>query len=230
MVQSSLINQIPGIKHGFGTLEQPLPTVLKESWMKSHPQWKQVHQTRCVEVTQPGQDCQETDALYTRTPGIPVGIVTADCVPVLLARQDGGAIAAVHAGWRGTFQRILRSLWRKLEEQGEKPSQWVAAIGPSIRHCCYEIDENLQTIFVENFPEIPPSLLFPNHPSHLDLLNINMRELQSLGLAQVDAITLCTHCAKDSDGNPLFHSFRRERQNFRQHSIIGMMEMDFPSR
>lgn len=90
----------------------------------------------------------EADAVITNVPGMAVAVVAADCVPVLLADPASGAVAAVHAGWRGTAADAAAAAVAALaREFGVVPASLVAAIGPSIGACCYEVGEELLTAF-----------------------------------------------------------------------------------
>lgn len=107
-MKSQILSQIKNINHGFGTLEQPKPTELKADWSRYKPSWKQVHGTDLCEVRTPGQECQEVDALWTKKKLVPVGVITADCVPILISNVSGTIIAAIHAGWKGTLSQITK--------------------------------------------------------------------------------------------------------------------------
>jgi YfiH family protein len=218
ILTSQLLSVIPGVRHGFGTRGENIPDAMVLEWTRSAPHWKQVHGVACAEVIAPAQECGEVDALYTLQPKVPIAVVTADCVPILLARISGGAVAAVHAGWRGTRAGIVRELWKKLSFLGERPSDWVAAVGPAIGPCCYEVSEELAEDFLKTFgaPAVPRHRI-------LDLPGINRTELLSLGLREVEVLRNCTRCSLASDGvpEPLFHSYRREGGGTRQYSMIS---------
>lgn len=217
--KSDLLAKVPGLSHGFGTRDEPIPNGMMEEWKFSAPRWKQVHGVECAEVLVSHQDCGEVDALLTRKSGLPIAVVTADCVPILLARRSGGAIAAVHAGWRGTLARITRIVWQKLALLGEVPSEWVAAIGPAIGPCCYEVSEELAEEFSRKFdPSFGASLAVPRYRT-LDLPAIHQADLLSMGFHQVDLMRACTRCAVDSE-KPIFHSYRREGGGTRQFSML----------
>ncbi|MCM2278835.1 MAG: polyphenol oxidase family protein [Oligoflexia bacterium] len=223
---SPLLSSVPGLVHGFGTLEEPVPSSLADSWSRLHPRWRQVHGTAQSEVTHPGQDCGEADALYALRSGQPVAVVTADCVPILLARRAGGAVAAVHAGWRGTRGRVLRELWKTLSARGERPDEWVAAIGPSIGACCYEVSPELAEEFRSEWGGRGSGWIVPR-PRMLDLQAVNQAELRAIGLGAIDLIRACTKCAGMPE-QPLFHSYRREAGNARQWSIAMAGAPDRP--
>jgi polyphenol oxidase len=94
------------------------------------------------------------DALISNTPGVIVGVQTADCVPVLLADTRIRAVAAIHAGWRGTLARIAaKTLGRMSMEFGTRPADVVAAIGPAIHRCSYEVGPEVAQAFAGQFPQ-----------------------------------------------------------------------------
>jgi YfiH family protein len=205
--------------HGFGTLEEPIPSIFlqkgKDIWDQVRPKWKQVHGTEAVSVKVHGQECGETDALFSKHKEIPISVVTADCVPILLAHRDGLEVAAVHAGWRGVRGRILSKLWAKLSQAGNQPEDWVAAIGPAIGPCCYEVSQELADDFRNEFSEYSESLVVPKSRT-LDLPAIQHAELTKIGLKKVELIRACTKCSV----SPVFHSYRREGGGVRQWSVI----------
>jgi YfiH family protein len=217
-LRSPLLEQVPGIRHGFGDLHAPIPAEFLPAWESSKARWKQVHGTGSAELKAIGQEAGEVDALWSRAPGVPTGVVTADCVPILMARADGGAVAAIHAGWRGTHAHMLLELWVKLVAAGERPENWVAAIGPAIGPCCYEVSAELAADFEQEFGIYDPDLVVPRE-RHLDLPSINAAELHTVGLKQVEMLRLCTRCFGGDE--PVFHSYRREGGGTRQYSIIA---------
>jgi YfiH family protein len=215
VLNSKVLSEVPGIEHGFGTKEEPLPSFVSTIWEAHKPHWKQVHGVAIARVDRFQQECGPADALYSRESQIPISVMTADCVPILLAHRSGKAVAAVHAGWRGTRARILRHLWQQLAIEGEKPQDWVAAIGPAIGPCCYEVSEELAQDFQKEFQDLGSSLAVPQKRI-LDLPWINAEELKKIGIAQVDLLRTCTLCSSE----PRFHSYRREGGGTRQWSVI----------
>jgi YfiH family protein len=212
-LESELLKSIPGIRHGFGTLGEEFPSIFEQSpW----PKWRQVHGAAVAELKAMDQDCGDVDALWTAQPGACVAVVTADCVPVLVARADGARVAAIHAGWRGTRARVVRALFDAL---AESPRDYVAAVGPAIGPCCYEVSEELADEFAATFAGHGAGVAVPRH-RHLDLPAINAAELRALGVGRVDLIRACTRCVR-RDGQFLFHSYRREGGGTRQFSVIG---------
>jgi polyphenol oxidase len=212
-IESETLSLIPGIRHGFGTQKENVPCALDPEWTRAHPNWKQVHGTSHCEVTIANQQCGEVDALITRTKGLPVAVMGADCVPILFAKKNALAVAAIHAGWRGTLAGAVLETWKVFASEGEKPSDWVAAIGPAIGPCCYEVSEELITDFTQKKSALSPTLISPTYRK-LDLPGIHQAELTQLGFSEVDLIRMCTRCHT----SPSFQSFRRDQNKDRQYS------------
>jgi YfiH family protein len=165
----------------------------------------------------------EGDGLMTSQHGILIGIQTADCVPVLVADPKHRAVAAFHAGWRGTVKRIVESgISHMTQEFGSYPHELVAAIGPAIGPCCYTVGEDLLSEFQSNFTyarELVRQTSADSVP-HLDLFQANRRQLLDAGLAP-ESIALagaCTACHPE-----LFFSHRASRgRTGRMLSVIGV--------
>jgi YfiH family protein len=219
-----LISSTTDIQVYFGNREHPLGGKDRDEWERLRPRWKQVHGTGLAKVVMPGQECGEVDALWTETPGQPIGVVTADCVPILLWRTDGSAVAALHAGWRGTYARIPEVFFSRVPSSLSRPNAWNAVLGPSIRACCYEVSSDLIQQFAGAFPALPMSLLEPS-PRKLDLIAVNKSVLESLGVRSVEVHPDCTYCRQDNEKkpfSPLYFSFRRGDRDSRQISIISL--------
>ena len=150
---------------------------------------------------------REGDALVSNRPGISIGVRTADCVPVLLLDPRTRAVAAVHAGWRGSAARItLKTIEQMASDFGTVPGDIHAAIGPCIRECCYEVGPDVARQFVLYFPEWTDE----TGQRTLDLAETNRRQMLCAGLreSQIFDSGLCTACEIDR----LF-SYRREPDN-----------------
>ncbi len=209
--RSSFLDALPWLDHGFGTRQQSLAAV--------HPlaQLQQVHSSCTIEAgTHPGV-LGEADGLLTGEPGLFLGVKTADCLPLLLVDPDVHAIAAVHAGWRGTVARIARRAVEHLERRfGSKPRRLVAALGPGIGPCCFAVGPEVAAQFRDLFPERADL----DRRTHLDLVEANLRILEEAGVprARVDAGRLCTCCQPAE-----FHSYRRDGQRAgRMFSVIAI--------
>jgi YfiH family protein len=213
---------ITKVRSTFGTRLEPISGENSEEWNSSRPRWRQVHGTSVARVTIPSQECGEVDALWTTEPGIPMGVVTADCVPILLARNDGTAVAAIHAGWRGTYARIVTAFFRSLPQEHADPTLWTARIGPCIRPCCYEVGDDLIRTFLDEFPEFPRNQIEPAS-RRLDLVALNRGELERLGVRVVEVHADCTYCAGSTEDFRYF-SYRRGDRNSRQFSVISIQK------
>jgi YfiH family protein len=219
------LEAIPGLVHGF---EQPLgPAGWEEraagrarvaAAVAPHGRLhllKQVHGTTVV--TAPWEGRPEGDASVAEGPGLVLGIETADCLPVLLVDPVRRMVAAAHAGWRGTAAGVTLAAVGALVERGSRPSDIVAALGPGIGPCCYEVGPEL----VEAFG--PGGAAFfrpgPRGRPHLDVRAANAAQLRAAGLpdSRIHGLDDCTYCLAD-----LYHSYRREgRGAGRMISYVG---------
>jgi len=161
---------------------------------------RQVHGTEVYVLKDPdaGPPLDGYDAVITGLAGPAVGVLTADCVPILLYDPAGRAVGAVHAGWAGTVGGIAGSAVRAMAaEYGSKPEDILAAIGPSIGPCCYEVDEKVVSPLMRNV-RIDDGLINATRPGHwlLDLWETNVRMLVSAGMprANITVMGLCTAC------------------------------------
>jgi hypothetical protein len=149
------------------------------------------------------------DALLTNRTGIGVAVVTADCVPILLYDPGVRVVGAVHAGWRGTFDRILeKTVVRMAQAFGSKALHIRAALGPAIRPCCYEVGGEVFRRLIETTPGYEPYWAPDGQgKGRLDLIGLNRMQLTAAGVpaAQIEEVPLCTSCRPD-----LFFSYRRD--------------------
>ena len=157
---------------------------------------KQIHSGLVLVAEQIGR-AGEGDALVTARDGVPVSVRTADCYPLLLADGRNRAVAAVHAGWRGTAAHIVvRALEEMHRLYGTEATDVYAAIGPGIGACCYEVGAEVARQFGLE------------HAGRIDLAAINRRQLLDAGVAEhrIDVLGGCTKC----DAH-LFPSYRRDQ-------------------
>jgi YfiH family protein len=171
---------------------------------------RQVHSARVLEA-QAGE-CGEGDALVGRGRGLALSVVTADCVPVLLAGPAG--IAAAHAGWRGIAAGIVPATVAAL---GGPAGELVAWIGPAIGPCCYEVGPEVAAqVAAASDPDVVES--GPAGRPHLDLQEAVRRQLRAAGLRHLHIFRLCTRCQDFR-----LHSYRREgKAAGRNHAFIWM--------
>lgn len=153
----------------------------------------------------PWEGRPEGDAAIARAPGFILGIETADCLPALLVDPRRRAVAAAHAGWRGTAAGVTRRAAEALLSAGSRVADLVAALGPAIGPCCYEVGGELRDAFG------PGAEAFfragARGRPHFDLRSANERQLREAGLAadRIHHVADCTRCRPD-----LYHSYRRD--------------------
>ena len=216
-LQSKILLNIPGVIHGFGNRSEPVPSQLKKYWERKAI-WNQVHGVELSEIVEPNQNCGPCDGFYCEMPGLPIAVASADCVPILLAKRTGDKVGALHAGWKGTKAQIVKFFFKKLASLGENPKDWVAAIGPSIGPCCYEVSEELARDFAKDFPE--PGLV---RGRYVDLPGINEYQLKEAGVALVDVLRECTGCVYH-DKSPAYYSYRKYEDKLRQYGVVLVIE------
>jgi polyphenol oxidase len=180
--------------------------------------------------TPEGKAVVEGDGLMTSLPGVMLGVGTADCVPVLVADVKKRAVAAFHAGWRGTVARIVeQGITKMTQEYGSRPEDLIAAIGPSIGTCCYVVGEEVRTAFSSQFDHADELFLSDRKGSpsiHLDLWKANQRQLLAAGVepSKISLIGECTACSRDEQGRPRYFSHRAERGiTGRMLNVVGIV-------
>jgi len=171
---------------------------------------RQVHGREAAVVDGPADPSTEADAVMTERAGLPVGVLTADCLPVLIYDPVKRAAAAVHAGWRGTALGVAGSAVRSMEEAfGTRPADIIAALGPRIGPCCYTVGPDVLDEFTGAFGEPAEGFFSRDAKGALkcDLGAANTYALVRAGVAppNIDTGAPCTFC---TDG--LFFSFRKE--------------------
>jgi YfiH family protein len=207
---------------------------------------RQVHSDIIHFVDAPPPSHLVGDGLITATPGLILGIQTADCLPIILVDPKHRAVGVFHAGWRGTIKRIVeKGLGRMRLHFGSRARDIKAAIGPGIHSCCYEVGEEVRTQFESQFSYAPklfreveesdpvrekyPMLfLTARAPGHstlpkkifLDLVEANRQQLLTLGVPakNIEASPLCTSCRPD-----LLFSYRGEKgRTGRMMGVVGI--------
>jgi polyphenol oxidase len=176
---------------------------------------KQVHGVRVLAA--PWDGTPEADAALAAGPGLLLGIETADCLPILLVDPRRRMVAAAHAGWRGTAAGVAARAVEALVAAGCRAGEIVAALGPAIGPCCYEVGEELREAFGDEAEHVlRPG---PRGRPHLDLRRANARQLLRAGLGErsLHQLDECTRCRADR-----YHSYRREgRGGGRMISFVG---------
>jgi polyphenol oxidase len=196
---------------------------------------RQIHSDLIHCITDPPEETLSGDGLITAAPEIILGIQTADCLPVILVDTKKRAVGVFHAGWRGTAKRIVEKGVGEIRRYfNSSPRDIKAAIGPGVRNCCYEVGEEVRTIFENQFAyadtlfhevkesdhireRYPLLFLTSRAPGHSDLpkkifLNLaeaNRRQLLDAGVLakNIEVSGLCTACNTD-----MLFSYRKEKE------------------
>jgi polyphenol oxidase len=209
--RSPLLDAEVWLEHAFGTaLAQP-GGILHEL--------KQVHSAVVVTCAE-WREGLEADALVATQAGIGIAVKSADCLPILLADPEKRAVAAVHAGWRGCAAGVaIRTVERMVASIGSRPERLLAAFGPSIRACCFEVGPEVGQQFSPWLPERSDL----DSKTHIDLPKICHRQLIAAGLqaGHIASLAPCTVCGGGLAVPQEFHSWRRDHQTgARMHSAI----------
>ena len=209
--RAQALDDIPWLEHGFGTrLSSNWPDTVDLTTVR------QIHSDQILVADRAG--CLgEGDALITNQPGTTLSVRTADCLPILMADVRNRAVAAVHAGWRGTLLEIAPKTMQAMAKQfGTRPEDLVIAIGPGIAGCCFEVGPEVAIQFSALFPERSDL----GQQTKVDLVETNLRLLgrNDGSMRQIATSGLCT-CSRED----LFHSYRRDRHAAgRMVSAIGL--------
>lgn len=200
----SELDEMEWLVHGFGTRNADIPVRFQKL-----ATLKQVHSAECVTGAGRSGVLGAGDALLENTPGAVVAVKTADCVPLLLVDPVHRAVAAVHAGWRGTVAGIAPGAVAAMGERfGSSAGDLDAAIGPAIGQCCYEVGAEVAAQFGVS------------GPAHIDLAGTVRRQLEAAGVGaqRIYLAGLCTRCRAAE-----LHSFRRDGAAAgRQYSFAGI--------
>jgi purine-nucleoside/S-methyl-5'-thioadenosine phosphorylase / adenosine deaminase len=190
-----------GARHGFGLRGSAAPAGTLRP--------KQVHGRAVVTLHDGSEPLAEADAVVSRATGVAVAVVTADCVPILLAVPGARVVAAVHAGWRGLAAGVLEAALGALAAEGADPGELVAAVGPHVGPCCYEVDEPVLAALRARFGSDLDATARATRPGHarIDLGALARAELlRELAPLAVGAFPgACTRCDAER-----FESHRRD--------------------
>ena len=163
---------------------------------------EQIHSAKVVTIRSPAERGEQADAMVSDVPGLVLGIVTADCAPVLFADTQAGVVGAAHAGWRGAHGGVLENTLVAMEALGAERGHVVAAIGPTIAQPSYEVDER----FRARFEQEDAQFFTAGREGHwqFDLPAYVAARLRQAGVTRIDDLALDTYADPDR-----FHSYRR---------------------
>jgi YfiH family protein len=185
---------------------------------------KQVHGDQILEVKDKSlKVAGEADGMVTNEKEVFLGVLSADCVPLLFAVPERVVVAAVHAGWRGTLAGIAPKMVKHLRDHfGVDPTSVEVAMGPTIGGCCYEIGADVSGPMVERWGDMAKrGLLRRDGKTFLDLRHVNRVQLEEVGVHSEKIYQLgpCTSCASSD-----FFSYRRQAgKTGHQMSFIGWL-------
>jgi YfiH family protein len=165
----------------------------------------QTHSATALTLDAPPEGRPEADAMATATPGLALGILTADCAPVLFADVAAGVIGAAHAGWRGARAGIIEATLDAMERLGAARARIVAVIGPTISQAAYEVGPEFLEAFLDDDPAAGRYFAGgPNGRPRFDLPGYLLGRLRAAGVGQAEWTRHCTYADPDR-----FYSFRR---------------------
>jgi YfiH family protein len=249
-VESNRSNALDGVPHGFlgrrGGVSEGVVAGLNVGWGSGDDRGAiSENRRRAVEAVLPGArlvtvhqihshyvveagewseaERPHADALVTDRPGVLLGILTADCAPVLLADREAGVVGAAHAGWRGALAGVSEATIAAMEKLGARRERIAAAVGPCIGASNYEVDDGFHGLIVGYVPE--NQRFFADGPAgkrHFDLAAYVAARLAAAGVGQVEELGLDTYAQPER-----FYSYRRathcgEPAYGRQISLIGL--------
>ncbi|MEW4456472.1 peptidoglycan editing factor PgeF [Roseibium algicola] len=187
----------------------------------------QIHSADVITVSAPfAQDAdRKADALVTATPGLAIGIATADCGPLLFADTKAGVIGAAHSGWKGAVTGILQNTIAAMEALGATRTNITAVLGPTISQGAYEVGPEFKERFLQEHPDNTRDFKPSERAEHFmfDLPAFITDKLQALGLGAVADLALCTYADEDRFFSYRRTTHRKEPDYGRQISAIALL-------
>lgn len=208
------IGHCAGLNVGFGSHDDPeaIAGNRRLAIAAVHPEAAlatvyQIHSAKVVVADQAwrGDERPRADAMVTDTPNLLLGILTADCAPVLFADHKAVVVAAAHAGWRGALAGVTDATIEAMEQLGARRENIHAAVGPCIAQSSYEVDEAFKSRFVH--ADKDNARFFAGEPTgkpRFDLEAYVVHRLIAAGIDEIEALNLDTYCDEDR-----FFSYRR---------------------
>lgn len=214
---SHLLADIPGIQHAFLTAAESAAFDKTEI-----VDIKQVHGTDILTLTQRPDNRPQVDGIFTAMNRQKVAVVTADCLPLLMASKDGRFVCSIHAGWKGLTQGIVQRAVQQFTARGTACEDIVVAVGPHIGPCCYEVSAGFYPMLLTTaggeLARQHYAQLFLSHPRQPHTLSATPREfdslwfdlsafcalqLQAAGIvaSQTDWLAICTYCTPQALGS-----------------------------
>lgn len=186
--------------------------LLSQSDLPDQPQWlHQTHSTKAVDLSQQHQ--RHADAAYTHVPNQVAAVLTADCLPILLCNQQATEVAAIHAGWRGLANGIVKNTITAMRSNSNDLMAWV---GPAISQPHFEVGKEVQQLFCEKFSFAKRYFQVNKRDRfQADTIGLVIEHLKHLGVKQIYGGNLCSYAQADT-----FYSYRRDGLTGRMASLI----------
>ncbi len=203
-----------GLNCGYGSSDQSDIVTINRQRVAEHmtvpaDRLATVHQVHSAKVAvleeAPGGETRTADAMVTKTPGLALGVLTADCQPVLFADAEAGVVGAAHAGWKGAQSGVLEATIDAMEILGADRTRIRAVIGPSISQRAYEVGPEFIETFLDD--DSGNGRFFVNGQGdryHFDLIGYGLMRLRDAGVADAEWIGHCTYSDEER-----FYSYRR---------------------
>lgn len=238
MIEAELLKALPGVRHGFFTREGGVSSGIyatrncglgsdddRAAVLENRARTtadlgvetgrlitpRQAHTMNVAVAVEPwhADEPPKADAVVTRSPGLAVGVLAADCAPVLLADANAGVVGAAHAGWRGALSGVLEAAVTEMTALGAKREDIHAAVGPTISSDVYEVGDEFKVAFLEQAPDNEAFFHTPTGGGrpHFNLPGYVCKRLRAAGLPRVTDLGLCTF-----QNESLFFSYRRAQQ------------------
>jgi YfiH family protein len=200
-LKSNIFESNNNLKHFFGNSDFTIPNNEKVFFLN------QTHSDKVINIDNLKLSEVELngDAIVTSKKDFYIGVKTADCVPILLGSTNSSFVAAVHSGWRGTFNKIIENVIEEVMGTYRcSKNEILCAIGPSIGMCCYEVGSSMLNKFSKKFVLEDDDFIKKDKKCFLDLGQINKKIVNKLGVSNVELIPTCTSCENN------FFSYRRD--------------------
>ena len=219
LVKNRKINSIPGISEAFTTRRiKNKNSVKKALKIKKLHNLKQVHGNRVVAAGKRFKTGVKADAIITSETNTPIAVKVADCVAMIIVDPRNKAVAAVHAGWRGTAKRIIVKAIKAMKKKFKsRPSEMIVSLSPAIRSCCYETGKDIYNKLKKD-GDFSNIFTIRGGRVYMDLHKANKNLLLRAGLRNKNIYVndICTFCNRK-----LYHSYRRDgKKAGRMYSIV----------
>lgn len=207
----SSLNLATHVNDDAKNVESNRQCIVKGLELPAQPIWLQQTHSNTVVQAEKASACQQADASYTHQAQVVCTVLTADCLPVLLASRDGSTIAAIHAGWRGLLNGIISNTVAAL---GTK--ELIAWLGPAIGVECFEVGSEVKQLFVSKSINYNQAFKLKGGQKYwADIYQLARIELETLGITDVFGGGFCTMTDKQR-----FYSYRREGETGRMATLI----------